>query len=185
MLRRRPLTGFEYALIGLLAIEPRTGYALRQVFETTPMGHYGGGPGAIYPALRRLALRKLIRGNAARARPGRAARRFAVTTGGRKALHEWLLRPVTTEDAVWREEELALRFAFLDRRVTPRQTRLFLESYRAAMQAEGRRLARFLAGPDAPASVHGRLALRLGADLYATRARWAGRALRAFAGGRA
>ena len=49
-----PQTTLGYALLGLVAGEPQTGYALMKTFTTTPMGHYSGSPGAIYPALRRL-----------------------------------------------------------------------------------------------------------------------------------
>ena len=43
-----------YALLGLLHQKPSSGYALRRVFATTPMGTFSDSPGAIYPALGRL-----------------------------------------------------------------------------------------------------------------------------------
>ena len=46
------LSTLGYALLGLVHGEPRTGYAIMKIFRTTPMGHYSGSPGAIYPALR-------------------------------------------------------------------------------------------------------------------------------------
>jgi DNA-binding PadR family transcriptional regulator len=48
------ITTLGYALLGLIRAEPRTGYALRMVFETTPMGSYSSSPGSIYPALKSL-----------------------------------------------------------------------------------------------------------------------------------
>ena len=104
--------------------------------------------------------------------------RFPSLRGREAPLQDWFARPVTAEDAVWREDELTLRFAFMDGVAASRIGR-FLRQVRAAMDAERRRLDRFARSAEAPKSLHGRLALRLGIDLYATRARWAGRALRA------
>ena len=59
---RQPASTLGFALLGLLQQQPRSGYALRRVFATTPMGHYSSSPGAIYPALRRLEQQGLVRG---------------------------------------------------------------------------------------------------------------------------
>ena len=32
------MTPLNYALLGLVRMQPRSGYALRKVFETTPLG---------------------------------------------------------------------------------------------------------------------------------------------------
>ena len=42
------MTPLSYALLGLMQMEPRSGYALRKVFETTPLGGYSSSPGSIY-----------------------------------------------------------------------------------------------------------------------------------------
>ena len=47
-------TALGYALIGLVQEDPRSGYALRKVFEDTPMGAFSSSPGSIYPALKKL-----------------------------------------------------------------------------------------------------------------------------------
>lgn len=173
----RALTVLEYALLGLLAEEARTGYAVRRVFETTPIAHYGGSPGSIYPALRRLERRRLVSGRAAPTRRGRGARVLAATAAGRRTLLAWLARPVTREDAVWREDELLLRFAFV-RRAGPERTAAFLAEYRAAMRTVGEELRSFLEGPGATYDLTGRLALRHGVAAYAANERWAAEALR-------
>ncbi len=65
------LSTLGYALLGLVHGEPRTGYAIMKIFRTTPMGHYSGSPGAIYPALRGLQRDGLIHGRPRRTgRPG-------------------------------------------------------------------------------------------------------------------
>ena len=51
----------EYAVLGLLADGAQSGYEVRRVFATTAMRMYSDSPGSIYPALQRLARRRLIR----------------------------------------------------------------------------------------------------------------------------
>jgi len=53
-------TTLDYIILGLVQKEPLTGYRIRKVFEDTALGNFGGSPGAIYPALKRLAKYKLI-----------------------------------------------------------------------------------------------------------------------------
>ncbi len=57
----RPLTGFEQVLLGVIADEPRSGYGLRKLFGSSPASVYQPSPGALYPALRRLEGRGLLR----------------------------------------------------------------------------------------------------------------------------
>ena len=48
-MRKRLPTSLEYALLGLIHMQPQSGYDLRKIFETTPMGHYSSSPGAMAP----------------------------------------------------------------------------------------------------------------------------------------
>ncbi len=48
------LTPLRLAILGLVAMHPQSGYDLRKIFETTPMGNFSSSPGAIYPALKSL-----------------------------------------------------------------------------------------------------------------------------------
>ncbi len=141
----------EMALTGLIKYKPQSGYDLRKTFATTAMRHYSDSPGSIYPALRRLEGRGWI---AAEARTQgeeenrRGRQVFRLTDEGGEALIEWLGRPVTRDDAVFRMPELMLRFAFMDSNV-PRSTALrFLEefeqmlgSYAAELRADFARMA--------------------------------------------
>ena len=61
------MTPLSFALLGLIGMEPRSGYKLRKVFETTPLGNYSSSPGSIYPALRALEKAGLVRRGAAEA----------------------------------------------------------------------------------------------------------------------
>ena len=52
----------ELAILGLLWQQPRSGYDLLKLFTETAMGGYSSSPGAIYPALKRLARHGSITG---------------------------------------------------------------------------------------------------------------------------
>ena len=52
------LSYLELAILGLARQKARSGYELRRVFATTPMGHFSDSPGAIYAAVRRLVDRR-------------------------------------------------------------------------------------------------------------------------------
>ncbi|MHC4537428.1 MAG: PadR family transcriptional regulator, partial [Planctomycetota bacterium] len=48
------ISTLSLAVLGLIAQKPHSGYDLRKVFSTTPLGHFSSSPGAIYPALKRI-----------------------------------------------------------------------------------------------------------------------------------
>ena len=50
-----------YALLGLLHQRPLSGYDVKLIFASSPMGGFSDSPGAIYPALSRLERRGLVR----------------------------------------------------------------------------------------------------------------------------
>lgn len=83
-----PLT---HALIGLLAVEPRSGYELTKAFDAD-LGRYAwqAGHTSIYPELNRLAERGLIEVTHEGAR---GSRTYAATDAGRAELRDWLLTP--------------------------------------------------------------------------------------------
>lgn len=80
-----------HALIGLLAVEPRSGYALTKSFEAD-LGRYAwqAGHTSIYPELTKLAERGLIE---VIEEGARGARTYAATEAGRAELRDWLLEP--------------------------------------------------------------------------------------------
>lgn len=81
----------SHALIGLVAIEPRTGYELTKDFDET-LGRYAwqAGHTSIYPELGRLAERGLVEVTHEGAR---GSRTYAATDAGREELRNWLLAP--------------------------------------------------------------------------------------------
>ncbi len=96
----------SHALLGLLAVEPSSGYALTKSFEES-LGRWAwhAGHTSIYPELNRLAERGLVEVTAEGAR---GSRTYAVTAAGREELRSWLLRPPQQSGKVRNEEVLRM-----------------------------------------------------------------------------
>ena len=60
----RQLTSFEHILLGMICRRRSSGYDLKRIFAATPMGVYQPSSGALYPALRRLERKGLVRAQA-------------------------------------------------------------------------------------------------------------------------
>ena len=170
-------TSLGYALLGLLHQEPRSGYDLRKIFETTPMGHYSGSPGAIYPALRRLEQQGLIEGQVDRTTSLRPRQVFHPTKVGTENFRKWLAQGVQREDVIWRLEELMLRFAFHSFLESNTASREFLTSFEAEVDGYIKELRQQLEMVPTATPIHGKLALESGIEQYLAHRRWARKAL--------
>jgi DNA-binding PadR family transcriptional regulator len=162
-----------FALIGLLHEGPKSGYDLRKVFASTPMGSFSDSPGAIYPALGRLEKRGLVRGKVQESQGLRKRRVFNVTAKGAAALKGWLGRQVTRDDVVRRIEELMLRFAFMGDVLGTQRARDFLQQYGTQLAEYVPSLKEFHRAQADKMPLSGRLAFESGIEEYEARLRWA------------
>lgn len=84
------MTGSSYAILGLLSIEPMSGYDIRRTLDENLSHFWSESFGQIYPALKRLE----AAGLAAPAKSGdsgnRRKRVYAITPQGRARLRAWL-----------------------------------------------------------------------------------------------
>ena len=155
----------------LIRNKPGTGYALRRVFETTPLGNYSSSPGSIYPALRVLERAALIQ---SRDEAGKDL--FYITPAGGKTLEDWLSLPVSQEELDRGTDILLLRFALLQD--GPRSRTLdFLATLKSAADVRAQGLRDFhdgVAGQSMP--LQARLALLHGIRSAETTAHWAAEA---------
>ena len=140
----RPLTDFEHILLGTIDAGPSSGYQLKKHFSASPSSIYQPSPGALYPALRRLEARGLLR--AERISNGRRdQRRYHATEAGHHAHLDWLRQPVVP-DRVGADLGLYLmRFAQMENRLPPADVLAFLTDLAAALEAFVAGLERFLA----------------------------------------
>src|SRR5690242_17650925 len=103
-------TQATWAILGLIAQKPRSGYDLKTAIDRTIRHFWAASYGQIYPELRRLEERSWISGADA-ARGGRSRRVFRITPSGRAALGDWLHGKETRIEL--RDESL-LRLFFAD-----------------------------------------------------------------------
>lgn len=163
----------EYALLGLIHQQPRSGYDLRKVFSSTAMGSFSDSPGAIYPALSRLEARGLARGTVESSSGLRRRRVFRITPKGLAAFKAWLKSPVTHEDVTRGIDNLMLPFAFMDQALGPKYSVRFLRQFADRLEALIPRLQQFLRAHAPEMPVSARLALECGIQEYAMKLRWA------------
>lgn len=91
MLMRVSTLGF--ALLGLLARREMTGYQLAAALKR-PVGYFwSAGHSQIYPELRRLEQRSLVRFVVVDGPGPRDTKRYFITGAGRAALAEWVVQP--------------------------------------------------------------------------------------------
>jgi DNA-binding PadR family transcriptional regulator len=123
-------TAVTWAVLGLLAGRPRSGYEIKASVDRTIRHFWAASYGQIYPELKRLEEAGWIAGSDA-PRGGRSRREYAITEAGRKALRDWLHG---RETRVELRDESLLRLFFADQ--LPREEALGLlqaraEGYRA------------------------------------------------------
>lgn len=159
-----------YAILGLLRDNPGTGYEIRKVFETALLRRFSSSPGSIYPALKRLETEELI----ARGKPRKGP--YAITESGRRALVDWLTRPVTSRDVERDEDILLLKFVFMEGLVGLERRLAFLASLESAADELSQRLIRARDSAIRSMPLHGRLTLEHQIAVAQTTQSWAARA---------
>ncbi len=172
------LSTLSLAILGLISQRPLTGYDLRKVFATTPMGHFSSSPGAIYPALKRLEEAGWIRPVAAAGKARRERVLYRTTPQGLKRLTQHLSQPVARDDVIWHMDDLMLRFAFMDGVVGREQTIRFLQDFAAQIDVYLADLRRYFEGAKGILPACGRLAMDNGIQSYEMNARWARQAVK-------
>jgi PadR family transcriptional regulator, regulatory protein AphA len=80
----------QYAVLGLLAGGPRTGYEIAKEISTVLSHFWSESDGQIYPVLHGLARAGLADVEEEPGAPGRRRRRYHITGDGREALADWL-----------------------------------------------------------------------------------------------
>ncbi len=162
----------SYALLGLLAVEPASGYELTKEFEGG-LGRYAwqASHTSIYPELNRLAEGGLIE---VTHEGVRGSRTYAVTPAGREALREWLLTPRSASRRV--RDERVLRM-FLLSALEPDDARQVLHRIAGHTAEEADRLRKICAAdPDLSQTGRegfGRLAAEYGLRIYEAGHDWA------------
>ena len=179
----RQLTPFEHILLGLICTAPSSGYDLKRIFAVTPMGIYRPSSGSVYPALRRLEQKGLVKAQAPSGQGGQSARRRRVyepTQTGQAAHLTWLRTPIEPA-TVSRDLGLHLmRFVMMEHLLPPEEVLTFLQNLADALAALTAQLEQYAAGAADPTSRHPRLALDHGLEVHRASLRWAEHTIAAF-----
>jgi DNA-binding PadR family transcriptional regulator len=142
---------------------------LKQRFAASPLGVYQPSSGALYPALRRLARKGLVRARAVDDRGGHQARHrhvYEPTELGVAAHVSWLRVPVRPE-TVARDLGLHLmRFVMMEPLLPPDQVLSFLRDLADALTEFTAGLERHAAATNHANSSHARLALAHGLAVH-------------------
>jgi DNA-binding PadR family transcriptional regulator len=115
-----------YAILGLVATQPRTGYEIAQLMKS-PIGYmWTAQHSQIYPELARLAEIGLVRSTMIKGRGPRDIKRYSITAAGRRELRAWVDSPLV-ETA---RSELLLRVHSLWL-ISPARARSFIAEQRS------------------------------------------------------
>jgi DNA-binding PadR family transcriptional regulator len=173
----RPLTDFEQILLGVIDSEPRSGYGLKKSFSSSPSSVFQPSPGALYPALRRLEARGLLR--AEKISTGRRAQRMYYVTDAGRAVHvDWLRQPVVPA-TVGAELGLHLmRFALMENHLPRESVVAFLTDLARANEMFLTAMEQYLASGAQAHRPHAELAIEHGIAVHRASLDWARSALR-------
>lgn len=183
---RSQLTSFEHVLLGMIFIQPSSGYDLKRRFATSPMGVYQPSSGALYPALERLERRGLLSSETLQpAAGGRSRRVYRLTGDGRQAHLGWVREPVHPETVSQDLGMHVLRFVMMADVLPEDEVLGFLASLRAALAAFVAVLEQVSADPELTAHPGARLAVEHGLAVHRASLAWTGQAISTLAGGTA
>jgi DNA-binding PadR family transcriptional regulator len=174
---RRPLTDFEQVLLGVIAVEPRSGYGLKKMFNASPASVYQPSPGALYPALRRLEARGLLRAEKRVSSGRRALRLYHVTQAGRSAHLDWLRQPVATATVAADLGLHLMRFAVMERQLGREAVLAFLNDLAGALDSFVSGVEQYLASGAQSSHRQAELAIEHGIAVHRASLEWARSAL--------
>jgi DNA-binding PadR family transcriptional regulator len=169
---RTMTTTLGYLVLGFVRLSPASGFDLRRVFATTPLGNFSGSPGAIYPLLRRMERRRLLKATLDKTNTRRPRRVYRITALGEATLKKWVMATVDPATARRYGDLFGIRIAFMEGGLlSPAERRRVLAGFEQAVAAEADHLQGVIAHlQDAPEGI--RSLLIQAEELYRFRLRW-------------
>ena len=196
---RRRRTPLEYGIMCLIARAPMTGSEICRLLRRYPLAGTGKSPGAVYPALYRLADAGLVCGQprfthshrsimqrwryrqaaAAQGPPVRergTVQEFGLTRDGVVGLRAWATRRVTRREVLERPEHLMLRFVLCTGLAGPTAARRVALQCRRVCRELALELAEEVERARGHVSPGARLAMECAQAEFEVRVTWARRA---------
>lgn len=126
--QNRGLTTLEYVVLGLIGIEPQSGYSIVNYLDEG-MYSWSASPGSIYPILKRLEQQDIISGELELEHETRPRKLYRLTALGEELLDDWL-RLIPKMRPFYEQRELAmLKFQFMESRFTIKQALEWIDGY--------------------------------------------------------
>jgi len=124
----RELTTLEYLVLGLISMEPQSGYSIISTFES---GRYrwSGSPGSVYPILKRLEKQGILTSELEVVHETRPRKIYALAPLGEEILDEWLRRPLTRNEVMVERDLVLMKFLFAEKRLSRQQVLVWLDAY--------------------------------------------------------
>ncbi|MBZ0308665.1 MAG: PadR family transcriptional regulator [Anaerolineae bacterium] len=130
---QRDLTTLEYYVLGLISVEPQSGYSIITYFEMDWYRWRGSSsPGSIYPILKRLESQGIIDGELETIHETRPRKVYTLTPLGEELLNVWLRTPVTKDEAAEERATLMMKFLFAEKRLSREEVLAWLQGYEEA-----------------------------------------------------
>lgn len=129
----RELTVLEYTILGMLSVEPQSGYSIIGLLEKGDR-RLSNSAGAIYPALKRLEKYDIIAGEVEASNELRPRKLYALTPRGETLLDAWLREPLPNEDLLENNEIMLRKFLFAERRLNRAEVLEWLDGYEKAIE---------------------------------------------------
>jgi DNA-binding PadR family transcriptional regulator len=124
----RDLTNLEYIVLGLMSIEPQSGYNIINYFEDGAYS-WSASPGSIYPLLKRLEQQNIIAGELEMEYETRPRKVYTLTPLGEQLLDEWLAIPPDVAPILEERDKAMWKFLFMGRRFSTPQVIRWLDAY--------------------------------------------------------
>jgi len=119
----------QYAILGILASEPASGYAIKKAITDSTTHFWKESDGSIYPILKRLGDEGLIETVQEKARNCRV---YAITKAGQNALVEWLERKECDHSV---RNEFLLKI-FFSKHLSKEVRRVLIKQYQTNLQSK-------------------------------------------------
>lgn len=132
-MNERELTTLEYYVLGLISVEPQSGYSIITYFEDDWWRWHGSSsPGSIYPVLKRLEQQNIIDGELESIYETRPRKMYTLTPLGESLLDAWLRAPISKDEAAEDRSILMTKFLFAEKRMTRDEILVWLDNYEQA-----------------------------------------------------
>lgn len=129
----RDLTTLEYILLGVLSIEPQSGYSVNSTLQNG-IYRWKASPGATYPALKRLEKNEIIASEIQVVTETQSRKVYHLTVQGEELLNNWLTAPLTESELLEEHNVMLVKFLFAEVRLNRQQVLAFLDEYEKRME---------------------------------------------------